>query len=61
MEYLFIVFIVAAISMRFIAAMNHANYLKIIKKDFEKNFAPFRTKTEIRKNKHTNTKRDLNE
>lgn len=47
--------------MRIIAAIDGRNYRKIIKKHFDENFAPFRAKAEIRKDKHTNTKRDLNE
>ena len=44
--------------MRIIAAIDARNYSKIIKKYFEKNLAPFRTKDEIRKTKHTNKKQD---
>ena len=58
MEYILLILVAAAISMRIIAAIDARNYSKIIKKYFEKNLAPFRTKDEIRKTKHTNKKQD---
>ena len=61
MEIVFLILVFAAISMRIIAELDWRDYRKVIKNYHERNPAPFRAKTEIRKPKPTNIKRDINE